>query len=274
MQGFSTFGWQHLLWLTVLAVSGAAVLYCGGPRKKDSTEASGGFHRGSSGGFLRGASAASAVLAMAGSAAAGIHETAEAGFGPASLPLHVCSMAGYGCFLHFLMTDNLRKKVRIEDFRKKMRTEDLRRKTGPVLRILSELLFFPGLPGAALALLFPGWTYMPAFSLYSSWEFLGHFGIVLYVLLSIRTGTIMPSDRRIPVLFCILYAAVMIPFDLRTGLNYGFLLLPSPDSPLSAIAGLTGGGIGYYAGYALFVLLVMAGCYYPFRRKNRRGSML
>ena len=40
MQGFSTFGWQHLLWLTVLAVSGAAVLYRGGSRKKDSTEAS------------------------------------------------------------------------------------------------------------------------------------------------------------------------------------------------------------------------------------------
>ena len=266
MQGFSTFGWQHLLWLTVLAVSGAAVLYRGGSGEDGGTEASGG--------FLRGAPAAAAVLAAAGSVAAGIHETAEAGFGPASLPLHVCSMAGYGCFLHFLMTDNLRKKVRIEDLRKKMRTEDLRRKTGPVLRILSELLFFPGLPGAALALLFPGWTYMPAFSLYSSWEFLGHFGIVLYVLLSIRTGTITPSDRRIPVLFCILYAAVMIPFDMRTGLNYGFLLLPSPDSPLSAIAGLTGGGMGYYAGYALFVLLVMAGCYYPFRRKNRRGSML
>ena len=256
MQGFRTFGWQHLLWLAVLAVSGVAVLYRGGSREKDSTEASGGFPREASGRFLRGASAASAVLAMAGSVAAGIHETAEAGFGPASLPLHVCSMAGYGCFLHFMMAENLR------------------RKTGPALRILSELLFFPGLPGAALALLFPGWTYMPAFSLYSSWEFLGHFGIVLYVLLSIRTGTIMPSDRRIPVLFCILYAAVMIPFDLRTGLNYGFLLLPSPDSPLSAIAGLTGGGIGYYAGYALFVLLVMAGCYYPFRRENRRGSML
>ena len=260
MQGFSTFGWQHLLWLAVLAVSGAAVLFRSGPRGDGSMAASGSGSRENdgteaSGGFVRRASAAAAVLAVTGSVTAGIHETASAGFGPASLPLHVCSMAGYGCFLHFLMTEFLRRN-------------------GPVLRVLSELLFFPGLPGAALALLFPGWTYMPAFSLYSSWEFLGHFGIVLYVLLSIRSGTVTPSDRRIPVLFCALYAAVMIPFDMQTGMNYGFLLLPAPDSPLSVIAGLTGSGIGYYAGYALFVLLVMAVCYYPFRRKNRRESML
>lgn len=257
MQGFSTFGWQHLLWLAVFAMTGAAVLIRSSSRETGGAEASGR--------FSRRASAAAAVLAVTGSVTAGIHETVNAGFGPASLPLHVCSMAGYGCFLHFLMT---------EDLRRKMMTGDPRKRTGPVLRILSELLFFPGMPGAAFALLFPGWTYLPVFSLYSSREFLGHFGIVLYVLLCIRNGTITPSDRRIPVLFCALYAAVMIPFDLRTGLNYGFLLLPSPDSPLSVISRLTGSGIGYYAGYAVFVLLVMAVCYYPFRRKNRRGSML
>ena len=62
-------------------------------------------------------------------------------------------------------------------------------------------------------------------------------------------------------LFCAVYALVMIPFDKMTGMNYGFLLFPSPDSPLSGIAALTGNGIGYYAGYALLALGIMAAGY-------------
>ena len=62
-------------------------------------------------------------------------------------------------------------------------------------------------------------------------------------------------------LFCAVYAVVMIPFDRMTGMNYGFLLVPSPDSPLSGIAALAGNGAGYYIGYALLVLGLMAASY-------------
>ena len=114
-----------------------------------------------------------------------------------------------------------------------------------------------------MALLFPGWGWCAPFSFLSICEFLGHGGIVLYVLLRLRDGGICPGLQRawIPMLFCAVYALVMIPFDRMTGMNYGFLLLPSPDSPLSGIAALTGSGIGYYAGYALLVLGIMAASY-------------
>ena len=119
-----------------------------------------------------------------------------------------------------------------------------------------------------MALLFPGWGYLPPFSLLSCCEFLGHFGIVLYVLSGLRSGAIAPSRMRIPVIFCILYALVMLPFDRAAGMNYGFLLVPAPDSPLSAIASRTGGGPGYYAGYAGLVMFFMVCFYLPFRKRR------
>ncbi len=251
MQGFDTFGRQHLLWLLALMLAGAAVLVQA-PSKGDGNAAA---RKG-----LFPGSGAAAILALLGRVVPGIFEIAEGSYGIASLPLHVCSLAGYGCFLHFLLTAGQKKR---EARRGKEAGEQ-----APVLRILSELLYCPGLPGAFLALLFPGWGYLPAFSLLSAWEFLGHFGIVLYVLLSLKSGTIAPSDLRIPLIFCALYAAVMFPFDLCTGMNYGFLLLPAPDSPLSAIAGQFGGGIGYAAGYGILVLLLTVLFYLPFRKNS------
>ena len=261
MQGFDTFGGQHLLWLMVLAAAGAAVLFLEPSRGR----------------------AFAAVLAVTGRVVPGACAVMAGSYGPDSLPLHVCSLAGYGCFLHFLMTaeagagegktaegsagkGSTGKGSAGEGTGRTGKESGSGRAPVPV-RILSELLYFPGLIGALMALLFPGWGYLPAFSMISCCEFLGHFGIVLYVLCGIRSGVIAPHDIRIPVLFCVLYAAVMLPFDLATGMNYGFLLLPAPDSPLSAIAARAGGGFGYYAGYAGLVLLLMAFFYLPFRGK-------
>ena len=55
-----------------------------------------------------------------------------------TLPLHICSLASYAVCAHALFVE---KSV-----------------------ILSELLFFPFLPGAICALLFPDWTMYPPYS--------------------------------------------------------------------------------------------------------------
>ena len=230
MTGFKTFGPEHLLWLVILAAAGTAVYRAASIQNGQES-------------IVRRERLllAAAVLPVLGRVLPAIYEIRKGIYGTDSLPLHVCSMAGYGCLLHFVLSRRERRSV----------------------QVLSELLFYPGLPGALLALLFPGWGWCKPFSFLSICEFLGHGGIVLYVLLRLRDGGICPSLKRawIPVLFCAVYAAVMIPFDRMTGMNYGFLLLPSPDSPLSGIAALTGNGIGYYAGYALLVLGVMAASY-------------
>ena len=238
MTGFETFGPEHLLWLVILAAAGT-VLYRAAFAKS-----------GQNGTVLtERVMLAAAVLPVLGRVLpAFLYEIRKGIYGPDSLPLHVCSMAGYGCLVHFVLSHKAYRSF----------------------QVLSELLFFPGLPGALLALLFPGWGWCRPFSFLSICEFLGHGGIVLYVLLRLRDGGICPGLQRawIPVLFCAVYALVMIPFDKMTGMNYGFLLFPSPDSPLSGIAALTGNGIGYYAGYALLVLGIMAASYALVLRRN------
>ena len=238
MTGFDTFGREHLLWLALLFAAGALVyrLLPDGDRPEVLRERA-----------LLGA----ALLPVLGRVLPALYEIRKGSYGLASLPLHVCSMAGYGCLLHFLLTRDLKRE----------------KGNGSVRAVLSELLFFPGLPGAVMALLFPGWGWCGPFSFLSICEFLGHWGIVLYVLLRLRDGGICPSPKRawIPILFCAVYAGLMLPFDRLTGMNYGFLLLPSPDSPLSGIARIAGSGAGYYIGYALLVLGIMAACYAPFR---------
>ena len=245
MAGFETFGPEHLFWLFILAAAGSAVYRAASVKNGQESTAR-----------RERLLLAAAVLPVLGRVLPAIYEIRKGIYGPDSLPLHVCSMAGYGCLLHFVLYCKANRSA--GGGRAALAAGRL-----TALSVLSELLFFPGLPGALMALLFPGWGWCAPFSFLSICEFLGHGGIVLYVLLRLRDGGICPSLKRawIPVLFCVLYACLMLPFDLASGMNYGFLLVPSPDSPLSGIAAFAGNGAGYYAGYALLVLGLMAASY-------------
>ena len=245
MAGFETFGPEHLFWLVILAAGGTAVYRAASVQNGQESTAR-----------RDRLLLAAAVLPVLGRVLPALYEIRKGIYGPDSLPLHVCSMAGYGCLLHFVLYCKANRSA--GGGRAALAAGRL-----TALSVLSELLFFPGLPGALMALLFPGWGWCAPFSFLSICEFLGHGGIVLYVLLRLRDGGICPSLKRawIPVLFCVLYACLMLPFDLASGMNYGFLLVPSPDSPLSGIAAFAGNGAGYYAGYALLVLGLMAASY-------------
>ena len=151
-----------------------------------------------------------------------------------TLPLHICSLASYAVFAHMLFAE---KSV-----------------------ILSELLFFPFLPGAICALLFPDWIMYPPCSFFSSAGFLVHGAIVIYTLLCLSEHIISPSAHSwpVPVLFLAFYTGIMLPFDRAFSVNYGFLNAASPGSPLVWLADTFGAGIGYYVSYGVLVLGVMA----------------
>lgn len=156
-------------------------------------------------------------------------------YGIGTLPLHICSMASYLVFLYALTN----------------------------WKWLGEILYFPLLPGAFLAILFPDWTMYPAFSFMSIAGFLVHWSIDMTVLVALQDGRLCLSVHRIwsPILFLTIYAAILIPFDHHFQVNYGFLNVPSPGSPLIAIANVFGSGAGYYVGYALIVAICMAVAY-------------
>ena len=144
MSGFESYGTSHIVWLLILGITGAAtVRYCPACGRK-----------------------AGAVLAVLGRILPVLYEIGKGTYGLSFLPLHICSMTGYGCFLHWLLCCRRAGKD--------TRAADLT-VIDTMITVLSELLFFPGLPGALLALLFPAWGDLPPFSFLRSCDFLGHF---------------------------------------------------------------------------------------------------
>lgn len=230
-EGFTLYDRGHLAWLLFIACTGAAVLFAG--RK---------------GGRLRENLKTGAVLtALAAQLLEGGSRMLAGTYGIDTLPVHVCALACYGSVLH--------------------RFASL--KGGP-WPYLAQIFYYPMLPGAICALISPDWTMYDILSPVSIGGFLVHGAIAVYIFLCMEDGSIRPDIRYAwaPVLFIILYAAAVLPFDLHFSMNYGFLLVPVPGSPLMLIAGLFGTGkrylAGYFSGY-VFLMLILYGAAYLFR---------
>lgn len=125
-----------------------------------------------------------------------------------------------------------------------------------------EFLFAAGLPGAAAALLFPGWMILPAESYLSVHSFIFHILLLASVLLPLSAGEIRPDVRRLPgcagmLLFLLPTAAAT---NHRFGTNFFFLAAPGEGNPLSFAAERWGIG-GYTAALVLACLILWAVMY-------------
>lgn len=243
--GFNLYGWQHVLWMMILAAGIFVILrkyrkFC---NDADAGNESDKVQAGSPAADNKISRSARAVRLSAAAAALflqiaqAVYRIILGVYDVGTLPLHICSIASYAVFIHCLL------------------------KKPP--KWFSEILFFPLLPGAMCAVLFPDWTRYPAFSFMSCAGFLVHGAIILYILLQITDGTIRPSIKRAwsPWAFLAVYALIMIPFDNHYKVNYGFLAVPSPGSPLIFIANVFPGYPGYLFGFGLLVFFVMLLCY-------------
>lgn len=156
-------------------------------------------------------------------------------FGIGYLPLHVCSI---GIFV-FLLREYLPWKRAKEVF--------------------GEIAYVLIMPASIAALIFADWT-----ELYPVWNFINlhsyvwHGALVLYPLLLLINGDILPSIRHIhwSVLFLLIVVPPIYIFDKLTGCNYFFVNRPVEGSPLEWWAFVLGNP-GYLVGYALMVLVVL-----------------
>lgn len=146
------------------------------------------------------------------------------------LPLHLCSLSIYLCFLHAL--------------------------TG--WPGLGQFLYAFTLPGAACALLFPDWAGQPLCGFITVSSFLLHFLLVLYPLMQVAAGDLRPELRRLPgcVGWMLLLALPVYFLNKRWNTNYMFLNLPLAGSPLALFAFL--GNPGYLLGYLPLALGIWA----------------
>ena len=163
------------------------------------------------------------------------------------LPLHLCGLSIYMVFLHSLFP-----------------------RSGET--IYSQFLFAFCMPGAAAALIFPDWVGYPLFSFMTFAGFTLHSLIVLYVIMLVCSGDIVPDPRRLPscTAIMLLIAVPVFFFDRLTGTNYMFLNYPSPGSPLEWFSFL--GRPGYLLGFIPLSLIIWAVIYLPFILRSQPGK--
>lgn len=152
-------------------------------------------------------------------------------------PLHTCNMCEY-ISLAFTLAP---RRSRVADLH-------------------AEVLFTLGLPGALMALLFPGWSYCDPLTLPVFCGFMEHSLIVAFVLATLLGGDLRPRMRNawMGMAFVVAYFAVMYPFNQHFSTNFAFISAPAANSPLSAWAA-SWGNPGYLIPYAIaFVTACLA----------------
>ncbi len=151
------------------------------------------------------------------------------------LPLHLCSIAGFVCFIYEFMQGHM--KLFIKD-------------------LFSQALYALCLPGAVLAILFSDGTAYPVIHFITFQSNLFHALIILYVILCLMDKDVVPNIRKAPFnfLFLLFTAGPVYIFDRRFRANYMFLLNPSKGSPLENIY-LSHGYTVYLLVYGLLVIV-------------------
>ncbi len=141
------------------------------------------------------------------------------------LPLHLCSIAGFVCFIYEFTY------VRMKPF---------------VKDLFSQALYALCLPGAVLAIVFSDGTAYPVIHFITIQSNLFHALIVLYVILCLVDKEVVPDIRKVPLnfLFLLFTAGPVYLFDRHFKANYMFLLNPSKGSPLESV--YTGHGYAPY----------------------------
>lgn len=156
------------------------------------------------------------------------------------LPLHLCSVTGILCALHCV--------------------------TGADW--MGQVLYAIGLPGTALALLFPDWGKYPAIHFITIEGFFFHAGILVYVLGLLCSKKIVPQRSKLwqVVLFLVAYMIPIYVFDRTCQVNYMFLSRPSAGSPLVLLLRWFGdpGYLIAYVGLIFLCVYVMEAGYKRF----------
>ena len=136
-----------------------------------------------------------------------------------------------------------------------------------------ELLYAVSLPGALIALLFPGWSVLPPFGFLSIHSFTFHMLLAAIPLCLLVSGELRPRAGRLwfCALFLLVTALPVWAIDRRWGTNFYFLTYPGTGNPLIWFEALFGNP-GYQIGLPVLTALLWAGMYgIPAAVRRRAG---
>ena len=129
-------------------------------------------------------------------------------------------------------------------------------------KVVRCFLYYIGLPGAALALLFPNWTTQPVWNFFHLHSFTNHIFIVMYPLLLVTAGQVETSLKA-AFKSIILLVALAIPvygLNLLWDTNFMFLMRPDSGNPLEMFEKLLG---SHLWGFPILLPIVIIIMYIP-----------
>lgn len=129
-------------------------------------------------------------------------------------------------------------------------------------KIVRYFLYYLGIPGALLALLFPNWTVLPCFNFFNIHSFTIHIMLTLYPVVLVVGGEFLPDIKAmfkcISLLICL---AIPIYFiNLLCDTNFMFLMEPETGNPLELFEKHLG---NHLWGFFILLPIVMFMMYFP-----------
>ena len=134
-------------------------------------------------------------------------------------------------------------------------------------RTTATLLYALTLPGAAIALLFPGWTADPVFQFLHIHSFLFHALLLAFILPLVVTKqfTLRLRDLWRAVSFLVLIVPVIYSYNAHFHTNFMFLNRPVAHTPLQWLYDAFGAS-GYLVSLSAVICLLWLFMYLPIRR--------
>ena len=129
-------------------------------------------------------------------------------------------------------------------------------------KIVRNFLYYLGIAGASLALLFPNWTQLPLWNFSCIHSFLIHAFLVIYPVLLIASGEVKPDLKTMPkcILLLILIAISVYFMNLAWDTNFMFLMESDSGNPLEMFEKLLG---SHLWGFPILLPVVMGVMYLP-----------
>lgn len=136
-------------------------------------------------------------------------------------------------------------------------------------RMLDNFLYVICIPGALAALLFPGWTPLPAANFLNIHSFTTHILLAAYPIMLLAGGEIKPEIKYVPkcLLLLIGFAIIALCANLVLGTNFMFLMYAGKDNPLRFFQDQFG---SHLIGYPIIISCIIAVMYGPILIHNRK----
>lgn len=129
-------------------------------------------------------------------------------------------------------------------------------------KIVRYFLYYLGIPGALLALLFPNWTVLPCLNFFHIHSFTIHMLLVIYPLILIASGEFLPDIKAMAkcILLLICLAIPIYFINLLCDTNFMFLMEPETGNPLGLFEKYLG---SHLWGFPILLPIVMFIMYLP-----------